>query len=149
MKLNILKSIIGISMVCSHFGAMLFVLVLGTNYFTFDQALDVILILAPLFGAFTLAIVSDFIRNREKKAKGPSVNAPFVFITLFLPSVYVIAVFGLIAAWPLEWITSIDQLKRGVAVCETVVGASLGLVIGSLFDLRVQGNVSSVQTLGD
>jgi hypothetical protein len=135
MRLNKLKISVGIFMICSHFGAMLLVICLAARYFTFDQALDIVLILAPLFSAFTLGIVSDFVRNRTSHATGPLVNRPFVFVTLFFPFIYTVAVFGLIIAWPMGWIAKIEQLRRGVAACETLIGAGLGIVMGTLFEI--------------
>ena len=135
MRLNLLKTIVGIFMICAHFGAMLYVLALGAQYFTFDQALDIVLILAPLFSAFTLAIVTDFVKNRSQRAVGPRVNGAFVFVTLFFPIIYTIAIFGLITAWPMGWIGKIEQLRRGVAACETLIGAALGIAMGALFEI--------------
>lgn len=122
-------------MIFSHFGATAFVLALAAKYFTFDQALDIISILAPLFSVFTLAVVSDFVKHRTQHAPGPHVNSAFVFVTLFFPVIYTIVVLGLIFAWPMGWIAKIDQLRRGVAACETLIGGGLGIVMGALFEL--------------
>ena len=93
------------------------------------------LILAPLFSAFTLAIVTDFVKNRSRRDAGPRVNGAFVFVTLFFPIIYTIAIFGLITAWPIGWIGKIEQLRRGVAACETLIGAALGIAMGALFEM--------------
>jgi hypothetical protein len=135
MRLNKLKTIVGIFMICAHFGAMMYVLALGAQYFSFDQALDIVLILAPLFSAFTLAIVTDFVKHRSQRAAGPRVNSAFVFVTLFFPIIYTVAIFGLITAWPMGWIAKIEQLRRGVAACETLIGAALGIAMGALFEM--------------
>ena len=143
MRLNTLKTIVGIFMICAHFGAMMYVLALGAQYFRFDQALDIILILAPLFSAFTLAIVADFVKHRSQRAAGPRVNGAFVFVTVFFPIIYTIAIFGLITAWPLGWIAKIEQLRRGVAACETLIGAALGIAMGALFEMPKGGQYKS------
>jgi hypothetical protein len=136
MRFNNLKTLVGILLVCAHFGAMFYVLLLGVQYFTFDQALDIILLLARLFSAFTLAIVTDFVQHRHSRARGPLVNGAFVFVALFFPLLYTVAIFGLISAWPFGWIAKMDQLRRGVAACETLIGAALGIVMGALFDVK-------------
>jgi hypothetical protein len=122
-------------MICGHFGAILLVVVLAAQYFTFDQALDIILLIAPLFSAFTLGVVSDFAKNRTKYATGPRVNGAFVFVAFLFPIIYTVAVFGIILAWPVGWIAKIEQLRRGVGACETLIGAGLGVVMGTLFEV--------------
>ncbi len=136
MHANNLKSIVGSFMVVAHFSAMALVLFLGKDYLTYDQCLDIILILAPLFSAFTLAVVSDFIRHRHVIAKGKKVNKRFIFIALFIPLIYTISLFTLILAWPFEWINDITRFRRSISVCETVIGGAVGLIMGTLFDFR-------------
>lgn len=123
-------------MILAHFGAMLLVVLLAKSHFTFDQCVDLVFILAPLFSAFTLAVIADFVKRRHSTAKGKRVNGAFLFITLFFPLVYALAVFGFISAWPLGWIDRIDQLKRSLAATETLLSASLGLVFGALFEFK-------------
>ena len=127
----------------AHFGATLYVLLLGRDYFTFDQVLDILLLLAPLFSAFTLGIVTDFVKHRESRARGPRVNGAFVFIALFFPLLYSIGIFGLISAYPLIVMTKFDQIRRGLAARETLLGAALGIVMGALFDLKTAPGGSS------
>jgi hypothetical protein len=149
MHFNHLKTLIGIFFICAHFGAILYVLLLGVQYFTFDQELDVILLLAPLFSAFTLGIVTDFVKHRQSRARGPRVNGAFVFVSLFFPLVYTIAIFGLVYAYgPLGWIGKFDELRRGVAGCETIIGAALGIVMGTLFDIKTTPSAASTKSGG-
>jgi hypothetical protein len=128
-----LRMLIGLSLVATHFLAIAYILMLTLRYLRFDDALDLVLILAPLFSMFTLAVVRHAVTTQEAAEDETRLSAMFCIISIGITFFFIFAIFALITALPLKLITSVDGLKKGVGVCEVLIATYMGLIVETLF----------------
>jgi hypothetical protein len=100
----------------------------------FSDAMDVILILCPLTGAFVLIVVQHYAQAFEISTDRPvllDVNA--ALMTIFLCVVLAVAIVGVQYLYWMGRIPDIEMLKRAVGVVDTVIGGYTAILIKSLF----------------
>lgn len=128
-----LRTLIGLGLVATHFVAIGYILLLTRKYLEFGQALDLILILAPLFSMFTLAVIRHAVATQESEDDMTVLSPMFCLLSYFVTAAFIIAIIGLITALPLKLITSVDELKKAVGICEALIATYTGLIVETLF----------------
>jgi hypothetical protein len=100
----------------------------------FSDAIDVILIMCPLTGAFVLIVVQHYAEAFEVD-RGPEVllDPNAAALTVFLCVVLGIAVIGVQFLYWTGRIPDIDTLKRSVGMISTVIGGYTAILIKRLF----------------
>jgi len=100
----------------------------------FSDAIDVILIMCPLTGAFVLIVVQHYAEAFEVD-RGPDVllDPNAAALTVFLCVVLGIAVIGVQLLYWTGRIPDIDTLKRSVGMISTVIGGYTAILIKRLF----------------
>jgi hypothetical protein len=100
----------------------------------FSDAMDVILIMCPLTGAFVLIVVQHYAEAFEAD-RGPQalVDPNAALITVFLCVVLGLSVIGVQVLYWSGRIPDIDTLKRSVGMIDTVIGGYTAILIKRLF----------------
>jgi hypothetical protein len=97
-----------------------------------------IAIIVPMFSVYTSAIIKNIIAERTVlNDRSPPVSGQYVLLSWALPSVFVAAIFAVVMlkAFNLGF-SSFEEFKGVLMAAEAVFGAYVGLVIGSMFDLK-------------
>ena len=104
----------------------------------FSDALDVILIMCPLTGAFVLIVVQHYAEAFESvNDKSALINTNAALMTIFLCGVLAAAIVGVQYMYWTGRIPSIEMLKRSVGVIDTVIGGYAAILIKRLFGAAV------------
>lgn len=115
------------------------------------DALSILAAVAPLFVAFTAAIIKHAIAtSTNKKDTSPQVNGYFVTLTFFVPSIFCIAVYGVFLSFAFDWIEiTADQTKISLAAVEAALAAFVGYFVDALFPPQVlKGKSAGKQRTG-
>ncbi len=134
-----LKSRIGLFLIISHFAIILLVVILFLmEGFKFEEMTTTIALIVPMFSIYTTAIIKHIIANsRQRQGYSEAVTKEFVFITFFVPSLFVFFLTAIIVLKTLNiGFDKFEQFKIMLAVSETVFGAYVGLVMSSLFEIE-------------
>lgn len=100
----------------------------------FSDAMDVILIMCPLTGAFVLIVVQHYAEAFEADRGTDALLDPnAAALTVFLCVVLGVAVIGVQVLYWSGRIPDIDTLKRSVGIIDTVIGGYTAILIKRLF----------------
>lgn len=131
MEQSTVRAVVGWMLLLSHLAA-----IFSAPFFliSFNDAMDVILILCPLTGAFVLIIVQHYAEVMAI-ADPPHVklNKNAAVMTMFLCIALCVAVIGVQYLYWLGRIADIDTLKRAVGIIDTVIGGYTAIMIKRLF----------------
>jgi len=125
------RAIVGWILLLSHLVA-----IFSAPFFliSFNDAMDLILILCPLTGAFVLIIVQHY-AEAIATANPPRImlNKNAAIMTIFLCVALSIAVIGVQYMYWAGKIPAIEDLKRAVGIIDTVIGGYTAILIKKLF----------------
>jgi hypothetical protein len=109
------------------------VVVLMGDYLQVSDGLDVLFIVAPIFSAYSMAVVREFLRGTSDAADARVAPFGFVFVSFLFPVLFACALAAVLWGFRIGVIESIDTLKRAFAAVETVFGVYVGAVTHALF----------------
>lgn len=134
MTENKLKNRLGLFMVTSHFGIILIIVIMRLVERFDDDTLKVALpIVLPLFASYSTAVVKNFIENRRKILdKSSPVNTTAIFISLFIPAVFILVIFLIVLKQAIKP-TSVESFAILLGLGESVFGIYLGTIFKGLF----------------
>lgn len=98
----------------------------------FSEAIDVILILMPLTGLY-VGVVVNFYANQSSEPSTDRFSMQFASLTIFLVSVFSVAVIGAQYLYYQGRVETLDDLKRAVGVIDTGLGVYSGFLVKRLF----------------
>ena len=130
-----LQNLVGVFLVASHFLIILFIILLWVmqSGFEFLQMLDTIAVMAPMFAAFSPAILTSILNAKVVSYKdGDMVESVRVFMSVFIPGIFVLVLAIIIIGW-VERAMEFHEFKIALAVTETAFGVYVGAVLRSLF----------------
>lgn len=135
-----IKSIVGILIVCAQFIVLGLILILYfMGGFLFDEMTTSIALILPMFSLYTTSIIKHFYDNRFNKEEGENLNSTYIFMTLFIPSVFIVALVATIMLKAFNMgFSSFEQFKTTLTIIQAGFGAYFGLVLTSLFDIDVK-----------
>lgn len=130
-----LASFVGLFLVISHFAILVLVIASPLYGLHAEQALELAMIIAPLFAAFSTVIIKHFIRNKAKTTdESPELSVPFVMLSFFLPLVFVIVIIGIFLGFALDIVAmTFTQTKTVIGSLEILFGVYVGMITDSLF----------------
>lgn len=134
-----LKNKIGMFLIISHFVIIFLVVILYLfKGFLFEEMTTTIALIIPMFSIYTTAIIKYIIANSKlNRGFSETVTKEFVFITFFVPSLFVFFLTAIIILKALNiGFSDFEQFKIMLAISETVFGAYVGLVMSSLFEIE-------------
>jgi hypothetical protein len=133
MGLNYVKSIVGWIIVLGHLSIGAVVLLAKDNVFNPSQKSAVLLVLAPVFSIYFVAVVRSFIAGRENSGPGTAVNYNYVAIVVLLPIVQLAAAHYLVISYPGAIATDTQALQQWLSALEVFLGGTVGLIVENLF----------------
>ena len=134
-----IKTRVGLFLIISHFTIVILVVILSLfGGYKFEEMTTTIALIVPMFSVYTTAIIKYIIKNSQRtKAESDFVTKEFAFITFFIPSLFVALLAAITVLKSLNiGFKNFEQFKTMLAICETVFGAYIGLLISSLFHER-------------
>jgi len=141
MNNNQLRNFIGTLLVFGQGFILCYIFFLLKDTFFMSEALELAALITPLFSVFLVAITKNFLNTRN--TVGRKVGYPFIFISLFYPVVFLIALFLAIFLYQNKTIEAFAGLKKVIGVVETSFGIYLGLVIEKIFPQPAAGENSA------
>jgi hypothetical protein len=148
MTARTLQAIVGVIFIVSHFAVLILVAAFYiARGFTFEEMTTTIAIVAPVFAGYTLIIVRAIMAERTQGNTAPQKNERFLFIflSLFVPAVFVLVLVAIICLRAYNvGISSFEQFKTMLALAEGVFAVYLGPIIQALFSAGKQEGEASV-----
>ncbi|WP_237561811.1 hypothetical protein [Flagellimonas algicola] len=136
MKENTIRTILCYAFILSHFGIILYLVYLHfyNEWINVGDFTASIAILTPAFTITTTAILKYVIDNRSiELSNGETANSMFVFVSFFIPIVYILSLIFIINRQTLE---PINDYVAVLGILESLFGIYIGYVIRSLFDKK-------------
>lgn len=142
-----LQNILGIFLILSHIGIILLVFFLFLPMNDFSQLTTTLGLIVPMFSVYTTAIVRFIIKNMEHtEPSQQNVSRMFVFLSFFLPSVFVMYLSSIILMKAYNYaFSNFDNFKVVIGLSETFFGVYVGQIIVSLYETgdEKQKNINS------
>lgn len=136
MRIRLIRAIFGIGLICAHFAAILYTFWLSRDRLETKEALEIALIMTPIFTVHTLAALNYFVRQAEVSGDTARVSVEFVVVSFLIPSGFVVFIFGSLYMYSLGSIATPDLLKELIGATETLFGAYLGVLSERLFPTK-------------
>lgn len=133
------RQAVGLFVVASHF--LLIVTAIGlfiAGGFLYDELTTILAVIVPMFGVYTTAIIKKIVADRNVTVDtSKKVTGAFVFLSWFIPILFVgFLFFSIILKSINVGFASFDEFKGLLVAGETLFGAYVGLIIGSLYELK-------------
>jgi hypothetical protein len=124
-------------LVAAHFLLILLVFLLWAFHgFTFSEMTTTVAVLLPIFATHTTAITKYLVKNRAVvvDTNPKLVTGEFKFMALGIPTVFVLLILSLILlkAFNIAFGT-FDEFKISLALCESIFGVYMTLIITALY----------------
>lgn len=135
MRERRLRTIIGLSLIASHFFTVLLVLYFGiTGGFDFDQVTTTVGLVSPMFIAYTAAIITYFTDTRNSRRRGSVLAFPFVVVSISTVMLFsmTLLVATVLAAHDIGF-ENFEQFKGTVLALEAMFAVYLGRFVPILF----------------
>ncbi|MCP4352202.1 MAG: hypothetical protein GY795_42625 [Desulfobacterales bacterium] len=131
-----LQIFLGIYLILSHFGVILLIFILFIPMNEFSQLTTTLGLIVPMFSVYTTAIIRFIIKNMEHtELPDKTVSRMFVFLSFFLPTVFIIYLSSIIIMKAYNYAFSdFDNFKIVIGLSETFFGVYVGQIIVSLYD---------------
>jgi hypothetical protein len=133
VKRRLLKGLVGVSIVLSQLGVLLWIFWMTRSYFTVKEAVDLSASISPVLAISLVLVIKDFLRQKPSASLSSS-TVPFelALISFILLAFYVVALVLCCVGFP-DHITSVEDLKTYFLGIQSIFGAYLGYVIDVLF----------------
>lgn len=139
MTENTLKTAVGLSVIACYSSLIVLVIVLyALGGFLFEEMTTTTALIVPMFGVYATAIVKYILANRAMTAdKSMAVTRAFLFISFFLPFVFIVGLYSIILlkAHNIAF-SNFDQFKLTLGLLQTAFGVYMGLLFTTLFDVK-------------
>jgi hypothetical protein len=133
-----LRNQIGMLLIASNILVVASTIVLFLlNGFLYNEMTTTIALVVPMFSVYTTAIIKSIIANRTKtKDETATVSHQYVLLSWILPSIFTIYLVALVFLKAFNvGFASFEQFKGLLVASETLFGAYVGLIVGSMFDI--------------
>jgi hypothetical protein len=132
-KKNLVKTIVGWTIVLGHIGILVYVFLGKSDTWDVDRKMSAALTVAPVFTAYFVAVVKNFIAKGEESGPGPMVNYNYAAISFFVPACLLAGVAYVVYAFPSEQFSEPERLQQVLAGLEVCLGGVVGFVVDNLF----------------
>lgn len=128
-----LKTILGIFLVSTHTGGILWIISLGRHFLEFADVVSLALIIMPMFALHSSAVVKEFLKTQASTGRGRKVNLRYAFVVFLFPLLFAASLAAMLLGYMRGFVATVDQLKVGIGVTESAFGVYLGLVTRDMF----------------
>jgi len=130
---NQVKTIVGWTIVIGHLGILIYIFLGKSGTWDIDRKMSAALTIAPVFTAYFVAVVKNFIARGEEFGPGPMVNFNYAAISFIVPICLLAGVIYVIYTFPSEQFSEPERLQQVLAGLEVCLGGVVGLVVDNLF----------------
>jgi hypothetical protein len=134
-----LKTNVGIFLILSHFIVFIVVMIVSAiGGMDFSETTTSVALIAPMYAAYTTAIIRFIIDNKRKRAvKSPAVTKAYTFISFFIPALFTGAIIIIVVLRGFRiWIRDPDMYKYLIGAMETIFGIYAGLILRDMFEIK-------------
>jgi len=143
MKKSALKNVVGVLILLTQASCIGGIVLLMQDYLKPADGMDLLFVIAPIFSAYSMAVVRDFLMASKARADRRVVPFGYIFVSLLFPLLFATSLGAVLWGFKIGVLQEIDTLKRGVAIIETLFGVYLGAVTHELFGTVGGGNTST------
>lgn len=130
---NKVKALVGWTIVFGHVGILIYIFVGKSDTWDIERKMSAALIVAPVFTAYFVAVVKNFIAKGEEFGPGPKVNFNYAAISILVPMMLLAGVAYVIYVFPSEQFSEQGRLQQALAGLEVCLGGVVGFVVDNLF----------------
>jgi hypothetical protein len=134
-----LKIKIGIFLILSHFTVLIVVMIVSAiGWMEFTETTTSVALITPVFATYTTAIIRFIIDHRRaQNVKSPVVTKTYVFISFFIPALFVSALIIIVILRGYKvWIRDPDMYKQLLGAAETIFGVYVGMILRDMFEMK-------------
>lgn len=137
-----LQFILGLVLVVSHAIAILLCIYLYfDSAILFDNMVEILAIISPVFAIYTSAVVTSFTSNKYKTvSEGVQLNLGFVIISFLFPLLYFLLVISTLIVFGYSRLLTFIQTVSLIGIAEASFAIYSAKIIGSLYKERVTEN---------
>jgi hypothetical protein len=128
-----LKTLLGVFLISTHAGAILWVISLGRHFLEFADVVGLALIIMPMFALHSTAVVKEFLKTQAITGRGRKVNFRYAFVVFLFPLLFAASLAAMLLGYTGGFVATVDQLKVGIAAAESAFGVYIGLVTRDMF----------------
>lgn len=134
MDRDVVKLIVGLSVILTHLIALFGIIVWKSTYIP-DAAerLDVAMLLVPVSAGYFVAVIRSAIQNQTVRNEGKLVNWNYTVIVLLVTIAFCGALLYFVFSFPAVVGPTIVELRRWLVVLEIGFGGGFGLIAEDLF----------------
>lgn len=132
-----LKIRLGITLIFSHFGILLLLIILFANgAFKFEDLTTVVAIIVPMFAGYTTAVISFVIKNKVISADTSGHVTPlYATLSFMFPVAFTILIAAAILAQAFgSLFSNFEQFKQALVLIESMFAIYVGRLIFSIFE---------------
>jgi len=133
MSRSALQSIVGLYLIFAHVTVIIAIFWLSRSHLSFDDALDVVFIVGPVFAAHTTVVVREFVRTASVRQRRQRTTATFAVISFLFPIAFSVGAAFLLFGYADGTVDTPKSLKRGFGALEVAFGTYLGIIVDHLF----------------
>ena len=133
MRLDVLRMIVGFTIIVSHLVTFALIMLFGGRHMTLNERIDVALLISPIFAVYVTAIVRHFMSNLMSAFDIRTVHPSAAALSVGTAIIFSVAIPATVALFLAGVIDTVAALKSTTGVLETVLGLYTGAVIDTLF----------------
>jgi len=133
MSKNLVKTIVGWTIVLGHIGIIVYIFLGKSGTWDVERKMSAALTVAPVFTAYFVSVVKNFIAKGEELGPGPVVNYNYAAISFFLPACLLGGLVYVVYSFPSEQFSEPERLQQILAGFEVCLGGVVGYVVDNLF----------------
>jgi hypothetical protein len=132
-----LKIKLGVTLVASHFGILILLMVLfAAGGFKFEDFTTIVAIIAPMFAGYTTAVTTFIVNDRHTtNIRSPRVSSVYVMMSFAFPLVFTLILVSAILAQSFGLVfKEFEQFKQALVLIEGTFAVYVGRFVYSMFD---------------
>jgi hypothetical protein len=119
--------------ILGHLGILIYIFLGKTATWDMDRKMTAALTVAPVFAAYFVAVVKNFVAGAEDAGTGPKVNYNYALISFILPAILLLGIIYIVHIFPTQEFSKPEKLQQALAGLEVCLGGTVGFVVDSLF----------------
>jgi hypothetical protein len=137
MTENQLKVSLGITLVASHFGIIVLLIILfSAGGFKFEDLTTAVAIIVPMFAGYSTSVTTFVVKNRHKNEdKSPEITMLYAIMSFVFPAVFTFLLVASVVSQSFGKIfANFEQFKQALVLLEGVFAIYIGRFVYSMFE---------------
>jgi hypothetical protein len=130
---NFVKTIVGWTIIGGHIGIIIYIFFGKADTWDIHRQMSSALTVAPVFTAYFVAVIKNFVDTSEEFGPGRMVNWNYAAVSFLIPVCLMGGVFYVVYVFPTEQFSKPESLQQVLAGLEVLLGGVVGYVVDSLF----------------